>query len=277
MDGSRHVVRARLVLDIDPISMESMVDEPSAHDIATRLADGLNATIILDHPDQSLVAFLGPVNADDVDVSVRVDGADADDDGRADGCHVPDEDCGAADARNSTGDGQIDFAPPAGRRAVLSLISTSPQAEGLFRSVVVAIDAIPGNQVEGISALYHVSAVDGPDSMTTLLSLSTCLSARGLSSAVHAIISDMEDCDVRIIDMLTTSGDADDIHDIVADESVRSSAAVLVPWSDMEPDAVVDGDPVSYRAAMAPDAENVGMLADDWVFRGAAADSEGIV
>ena len=49
---------------------------------------------------------------------------------------------------------------PASRRAVISLDSVSTDAEHQFRQAIVAIDALPGNQVEGISPLYHVSQVD---------------------------------------------------------------------------------------------------------------------
>lgn len=59
---------------------------------------------------------------------------------------------------------------PASRRAVISLDSVSTDAEHQFRQAIVAIDALPGNQVEGISPLYHVSQVDDyPDKMAAVM------------------------------------------------------------------------------------------------------------
>lgn len=53
---------------------------------------------------------------------------------------------------------------PASRRAVISLDSPATDAEQQFRMAIVTLDGIPGNQVEGISPLYHVSQLDGlPD------------------------------------------------------------------------------------------------------------------
>lgn len=44
--------------------------------------------------------------------------------------------------------------------------SRSNEAETLFRTAIVALEGIPGDQVEGISPLYHVSHLHGSDAMS---------------------------------------------------------------------------------------------------------------
>ena len=154
------------------------------------------------------------------------------------------------------------------RRAVIALSSRSTQAEGMFRAAVVSVDAIPGNQVDGISPLYHVATPDGPDAMAAVLQLTTRLDAAGLAAAIRSIASGQEDgLDLQIVDMegLDTSERA-----VLAPEETRRSAAVLSPWLDMDANARLGADPVSYLLALAPDADRVGMLADDWILGGSA-------
>lgn len=67
---------------------------------------------------------------------------------------------------------------PASRRAVISLDSPATDAEQQFRMAIVTLDGIPGNQVEGISPLYHVSQLDGlPDKMAAVIQISTRMGA----------------------------------------------------------------------------------------------------
>ena len=50
--------------------------------------------------------------------------------------------------------------------------------------------------------------------------------------------------------------------------TARNHAAVLAPWLDMDPDARLGKDPVSFLLAMAPDAAQVGLLTDNWIIGG---------
>ena len=47
-------------------------------------------------------------------------------------------------------------------------------------------------------------------------------------------------------------------------QSCRSACA----WLDMDPDARLGKDPVSFLLAMAPDAAQVGLLTDNWIIGG---------
>lgn len=153
------------------------------------------------------------------------------------------------------------------RRAVVSLDSTLPEAETLFRSAIVSLDAIPGNEIEGISPLYHVSNFDGPDAMAAVVQLHTRLDARSLIGALGTIEEAHADqIDLDLVDMEGVSSNEPDCR--VPWPSAARRAQVLAPWFDMDPDARLGGDPVSFLLAMAPDAGRVGILSDDWILGG---------
>lgn len=153
------------------------------------------------------------------------------------------------------------------RRAVVSLDSTLPEAETLFRSAIVSLDAIPGNEIEGISPLYHVSNFDGPDAMAAVVQLHTRLDARSLIGALGTIEEAHADqIDLDLVDMEGVSSNEPDCR--VPWPSAAQRAQVLAPWFDMDPDARLGGDPVSFLLAMAPDAGRVGILSDDWILGG---------
>lgn len=153
------------------------------------------------------------------------------------------------------------------RRAVVSLDSTLPEAETLFRSAIVSLDAIPGNEIEGISPLYHVSNFDGPDAMAVVVQLHTRLDACSLIGALGTIEEAHADqIDLDLVDMEGVSSNEPDCR--VPWPSAARRAQVLAPWFDMDPDARLGGDPVSFLLAMAPDAGRVGVLSDDWILGG---------
>lgn len=153
------------------------------------------------------------------------------------------------------------------RRAVVSLDSTLPEAETLFRSAIVSLDAIPGNEIEGISPLYHVSNFDGPDAMAAVVQLHTRFDARSLIGALGTIeAAHADQLDLDLVDMEGITSDEPDCR--VPWPSAARRAQVLAPWFDMDPDARLGGDPVSFLLAMAPDAGRVGVLSDDWILGG---------
>ena len=150
---------------------------------------------------------------------------------------------------------------------VISMDSTSADAEQLFREAIVSLEGIPGNQVEGISPLYHVSNFDGPDAMSAVIQIETRLGARALISALDAIGRSHDDAvDLDLVDMEGVESDEPDCR--VPWPSAREHASVLAPWMDMDPNATLGGDPVSFLLAMAPDAARVGMLSDNWILGG---------
>ncbi|TPF92048.1 2-amino-4-hydroxy-6-hydroxymethyldihydropteridine diphosphokinase [Bifidobacterium sp. UTBIF-78] len=189
--------------------------------------------------------------------------------GRSDGDREPSP---ASDAMGDSGAGAGTSRPssmpsspePVSRWAVISMDSTSTDAERLFREAIVTIDGIPGNQVEGISPLYHVAHFDGPDAMSAVIRVETKLPAADLIAVLGTVESAQEGLlDLDLVDMEGVVADEPDCR--VPWPSARSHASVLAPWLDMDPNAALGGDPVSFLLAMAPDAAQVGLLSDNWI------------
>ncbi|MBT1163284.1 2-amino-4-hydroxy-6-hydroxymethyldihydropteridine diphosphokinase [Bifidobacterium felsineum] len=155
-------------------------------------------------------------------------------------------------------------AAPVSRKAVISMDSTVRDAEQLFREAIVSVDSIPGNQVQGISPLYHVSHFDGPDALSAVIQIETKLPAADLIAALGSVEAAHEGLiDLDLVDMDGVTSDTPDCR--VPWPSARNHASVLAPWMDMDADATLGSEPVSFLLAMAPDAGQVGMLSDNWI------------
>lgn len=153
---------------------------------------------------------------------------------------------------------------PVSRKAIISLDSTSQDAERLFRETIVSIDSVPGNQVQGISPLYHVSHFDGPDAMSAVIQIETKLPPADLIAVLGSIesVHDLA-VDLDLVDMEGVTSDEPNCS--IPWPSARNHASVLAPWLDMDPNATLGGDPVAFLLAMAPDAGQVGLLSDNWI------------
>lgn len=151
--------------------------------------------------------------------------------------------------------------------AVIAMRGGSGDGEHLMRAAVVALDSVPGNQVTGISPLYHVSAIDGPDSMSAVVLVDTRLDLAALSHLLASINDKHRD--TLALHAVTMRSDAEDgRHEQVGWQEAKTKASILAPWMDIEPDASFDGDPLSYLLALAPDATQVGLLSDSWILGG---------
>ncbi len=151
--------------------------------------------------------------------------------------------------------------------AVIAMRGGSGDGEHLMRAAVVALDSVPGNQVTGISPLYHVSAIDGPDSMSAVVLVDTRLDLAALSHLLASINDKHRD--TLALHAVTMRSDAEGgRHEQVGWQEAKTKASILAPWMDIEPDASFDGDPLSYLLALAPDATQVGLLSDSWILGG---------
>lgn len=234
----------------------SRADAPAAaasrNDASVPFADNASAITFADVP----------ITAVSTSASVRTRDADTlgDDvcaEAPADAASAPFGESG--DAATAPGTGM-----PTARRTVIAMLSRSRDAERLFRSTVVSLDAVPGTQIEGISPLYHVSNLDGPDAMSAVLQLTTTLSPKPLAATLQALRRAHEGAiELDIVDMEGVR--FDDADCTVPWPEARSRAAVLAPWLDMDPEANLGGKPVSFLLALAPDAMQVGMLSDNWI------------
>lgn len=162
------------------------------------------------------------------------------------------------------GDGDTATVQPAIHTAVISMDSRSNEAETLFRTAIVALEGIPGDQVEGISPLYHVSHLHGSDAMSAVMQMTCRMDAKALIATLGSVEESLNgDVDLDLVDMPGTVCDEPDCR--VPWPSARTHASVLAPWMDMDPQARLGGDPVSYLLAMAPDVDRVGLLSDTWI------------
>lgn len=144
------------------------------------------------------------------------------------------------------------------RRLIVGLESARPDAERLFRQTIVTLDGIPGTEVQGISPLYHVSHVDSADAMSAVVQVETRI---GDAAVLADVLQQTAAPNVTFTVIDPAAGD----------RKATPAAAVLVPWLDMDPEATYGSDPVSYLLAMNPEASQVGMLSDNWIF---SADGE---
>ena len=113
-----------------------------------------------------------------------------------------------------------------------------------------------------------MSQLDGlPDKMAAVIQLSTRMGAHDLIEALGNVEASVgEDLDLDLIDMEGVACDEPDCK--VPWPTAREHAAVLAPWLDMDPDARLGKDPVSFLLAMAPDTAQVGLLTDNWIIGG---------
>ncbi|KFI79430.1 hypothetical protein [Bifidobacterium pseudolongum] len=154
----------------------------------------------------------------------------------------------------------------ASHAAVISLESRVPNAADVFRTMIVALDGIPGNQVEGISPLYAVNHADGTAGRSAVVALQTTMSAAQLEralTALHAAHEGAVTC--HIVQM---GGIGDEERAALDTGDAQHRAAVLAPWMDMDPQATLQGDPLAFLLASAPDAPFVGMESDHWIIGG---------
>ena len=103
--------------------------------------------------------------------------------------------------------------------------------------------------------------------MAAVIQISTRMGAHDLIE----VLSNVEPPSAK-----TSNLDLIDMEGVTCDEpdckvpwpTARNHAAVLAPWLDMDPDARLGKDPVSFLLAMAPDTAQVGLLTDNWIIGG---------
>nr|WP_216647968.1 2-amino-4-hydroxy-6-hydroxymethyldihydropteridine diphosphokinase [Isoptericola chiayiensis] len=172
----------------------------------------------------------------------------------------------------------LDRAPEAPVEAVLALGANVGDPQGTLRAAVTDLDRIPGLQVMEVSPLARTAAVgpEQPDYLNAVLLVRTTLPPRDLLGAcqevelLHGRVRE-ERWGPRTLDVdLVQYGDlvasAEDLE--LPHPRARERAFVLVPWTEVEPDAVLvglGGGPVSQLAATAPDRSGIRWLALDWL------------
>ena len=127
-------------------------------------------------------------------------------------------------------------------------------------------------QVEGVSALYQASNANGED-FCAIVVASTTMSNQEFAQRIEQMQRDQNFADsANSLDLrLNVVGTREYGLDSASTKSMDSSnplhlsAAQLEPWMQVEPDAAIDGEPVSYKLALLQDASQVGIYSERWI------------
>jgi 2-amino-4-hydroxy-6-hydroxymethyldihydropteridine diphosphokinase len=152
---------------------------------------------------------------------------------------------------------------------VLALGSNLGDREATIRAALEALDAMPGIRVEAVSALYETPALkptgvdhEAPAYLNAVARIHTVLPPHALLDAVNAVESELgrvreERWGDRTIDIDIVDVDGRETSDdrlTLPHPRAAERAFVLVPWLDVDPDAVLAGHgPIAALAARATD------------------------
>lgn len=159
--------------------------------------------------------------------------------------------------------------------AVISLRGEANRAtrSAMLRTVAL-LEQDRNSQVDGVSALYIANRLEG-DIFSAVLVLSTSADDYELLRLVRAVNSLHKDI-VNVHILGTRSYGASALETKTLSDKLASQRTVdivladptadeLIPWMQIEPDAALDGDPISYSLAFSADAQCVGLYSDQWL------------
>ncbi|MDK7785198.1 ATP-dependent zinc metalloprotease FtsH [Bifidobacterium sp. UMB6791A] len=127
-------------------------------------------------------------------------------------------------------------------------------------------------QVEGVSALYQASNANGED-FCAIVVASTTMSNQEFAQRIEQMQRDQIDGDsadsldlrLNIVGTREYGLDSASTKSMDSSNPLHLSAAQLEPWMQVEPDAAIDGEPVSYKLALLQDASQVGVYSERWI------------
>lgn len=130
-------------------------------------------------------------------------------------------------------------------------------------------------QVEGVSALYQASNANGED-FCAIVVASTTMSNQEFAQRIEQMQRDQIDGDsadsassldlrLNVVGTREYGLDSASTKSMDSSNPLHLSAAQLEPWMQVEPDAAIDGEPVSYKLALLQDASQVGIYSERWI------------
>ncbi|NEG96653.1 2-amino-4-hydroxy-6-hydroxymethyldihydropteridine diphosphokinase [Bifidobacterium sp. SMB2] len=253
-------------------------------DLIERLATKIADSILLSHRIQRVIVTVhkpnAPIKVPFGDVSVTIERsrdpepAPVTAASQAAAAQNPASNGAGADGR------QQDSTP---HTAVIAMGGNLGDVEQTLRAAVVAIDGVPGNQVNGISPLYRTAAwgmePGTPDFLNAVVELTTTLDAETLLQTLQTIEAahgrsrevhwGSRPLDLDIIDFDgETSADP---HLTLPHPRAWQRAFVLAPWADLEPEATLagpHGGTVADLLAQTPDRDRIEKVSDSWILGG---------
>ncbi|EPI51747.1 ATP-dependent metallopeptidase HflB [Gardnerella pickettii JCP8017A] len=124
-------------------------------------------------------------------------------------------------------------------------------------------------QVEGVSALYQASNANGED-FCAIVVASTTMSNQEFAQRIEQMQRDQNsvnslDLRLNVVGTREYGLDSASTKSVDSSNPLHLSAAQLEPWMQVEPDAAIDGEPVSYKLALLQDASQVGVYSERWI------------
>lgn len=151
------------------------------------------------------------------------------------------------------------------RRGYVVISSTQPSGRGDLVGAVAALRTAAGIEVGEISPLARLSAGTN-DLYCAVVSIETPLGPARLVAALREVAARRPGMRAELLELGGIVGEAEGVT--LPLPGAEQSAAVLAPWAQLAPGAVLPGlggGPVSVLAQTAPDADAVKWLALDWL------------
>lgn len=121
-------------------------------------------------------------------------------------------------------------------------------------------------QLDGVSALYQVSSNRGEEYSAIIVVSSTMVEDDLARKIKEMQISQEQNLRLRILGTRQYGSDSSNTKTMDSDRlDSPLNAAQLEPWIQIEPDASIDGEPLAYKLAFAPDAARVGIYSERWI------------
>lgn len=121
-------------------------------------------------------------------------------------------------------------------------------------------------QLDGVSALYQVSSDKGEEYSAIIVVSSTMVEDDLALKIKEMQISQEQNLRLRILGTRQYGSDSSNTKTMDSDRlGSQLNAAQLEPWMQIEPDASIDGEPLAYKLAFAPDVARVGIYSERWI------------
>lgn len=164
---------------------------------------------------------------------------------------------------------------PSGYNPIITTAVVSMQGEKSESTKFAMLDIITSleqskepisTQLDGVSALYQVSSDKGEEYSAIIVVSSTMVEDDLALKIKEMQISQEQNLRLRILGTRQYGSDSSNTKTMDSDRlDSQLNAAQLEPWMQIEPDASIDGEPLAYKLAFAPDAARVGIYSERWI------------
>ena len=179
------------------------------------------------------------------------------------------------DKSQATSDSNSSLYSQSGYNPIITTAVVSMQGEKSESTKFAMLDVITSleqskepisTQLDGVSALYQVSSDKGEEYSAIIVVSSTMVEDDLALKIKEMQISQEQNLRLRILGTRQYGSDSSNTKTMDSDRlGSQLNAAQLEPWMQIEPDASIDGEPLAYKLAFAPDAARVGIYSERWI------------